>query len=83
MISLNGGTLQGHQLPVASSKQEDQHQQIVERQRKESAAFAIRKVGISYLKVIFKGSASAPRTVLCLGIVNLFDKTSPLCGHAK
>lgn len=49
MISLNGETLQGHRLPVASSKQEDQHQQIVERQRKESVAFAIRKVGFSNL----------------------------------
>lgn len=47
VISLNGETLQGHRLPATSSKQEDQHQQIVEPQRKENAGFAIRKVGYS------------------------------------
>jgi len=49
-ISLNGGTR--HQLAVTHSKQDDQHQQTVERQRKESAAFATRKVGISL--ILFK-----------------------------
>ena len=62
MISLNGGTLQSHQLAIARSKQDDQHQQTVERQRNESAAFVTRKVGFSLM--CSKNFASAPKMVL-------------------
>lgn len=49
VISLIGGILQCHRLPVTRLKQDDQHQQTVERQRNESAAFVTRKVGFSLI----------------------------------
>ena len=47
VISLNGETLQDHRRLVTDLKQQDQHQQTLERQRKENVAFVTKKVGYS------------------------------------